>query len=237
MSLYQQATLETRDAKAPGIPLAGRVTQWQATADRVLGDTGRQRMIRTVRGPDTTQEWDTRSHPEIAEKVLELVSADRSTWNPCTSAPKQNGNSAPTPSLSPSTATLRSTKSNAWCSGPAACRCDSPWTPWNPGRPGWSDPTVNQCSASTARSSTRPRRCWRRKPDSSRPGRPAQRIGRTRFRPADSINWDCSPGEHTPGHDELLDLGRALFEPETTCVPVDPLDRCLHGVAVPAVHP
>ncbi len=82
MSLYQQATLETRDAKAPGIPLAQRVTQWRATADRVLGDTGRDRMLRTVLGPDTTQEWDTRTLPEVAERVLELVSAERSTWKP-----------------------------------------------------------------------------------------------------------------------------------------------------------
>jgi conjugative relaxase-like TrwC/TraI family protein len=80
MSLYQQATLETRDAKAPGIPLAQRVTQWQATADAVLGDKGRERMLRTVLG--ATHEWDTRTLPEIAERVLELVSADRSTWKP-----------------------------------------------------------------------------------------------------------------------------------------------------------
>ena len=80
MSLYQQATLETRDAKAPGIPLAQRVTEWRATADAVLGDTGRERMLRTVFG--ATHEWDTRSLPEVAERVLELVSADRSTWKP-----------------------------------------------------------------------------------------------------------------------------------------------------------
>ena len=80
MSLYQQATLETREAKAPGIPLAGRVAQWQATADRVLGDTGRERMLRTVFG--SLHEWDTRSLPEVAERVLGLVSEERSTWKP-----------------------------------------------------------------------------------------------------------------------------------------------------------
>lgn len=80
MSLYQQATLETREAKAPGIPLAQRVTEWQATADAVLGDKGRERMLRTVLG--ATHEWDTRTLPQVAERVLELVSADRSTWKP-----------------------------------------------------------------------------------------------------------------------------------------------------------
>src|SRR6478752_6573463 len=80
MSLYQQATLETRDAKAPGIPLAQRVNEWMATADRVLGDTGRERMLRTVFG--SLHEWDTRPLPEVAERVLELVSEERSTWKP-----------------------------------------------------------------------------------------------------------------------------------------------------------
>ncbi|HEY5115627.1 MAG TPA: MobF family relaxase, partial [Nakamurella sp.] len=80
MSLYQQATLETREAKAPGIPLAQRVSEWQATADRVLGDTGRDRMLRTVFG--SLHEWDTRSLPEVAERVLGLVSEERSTWKP-----------------------------------------------------------------------------------------------------------------------------------------------------------
>jgi conjugative relaxase-like TrwC/TraI family protein len=80
MSLYQQATLETREAKAPGIPLAQRVAEWQVTADRVLGETGRDRMLRTVFG--SLHEWDTRSLPEIAERVLGLVSEERSTWKP-----------------------------------------------------------------------------------------------------------------------------------------------------------
>src|SRR6195952_1391326 len=65
MSLYQQATLETRDAKAPGIPLAQRVTEWRATADRVLGNDGRERMLRTVLGPGAAHEWDTRTLPEV----------------------------------------------------------------------------------------------------------------------------------------------------------------------------
>ena len=80
MSLYQQATLETREAKAPGIPLAQRVTQWQATADRVLGDTGRERMLRTVLGATARV-----GHPVAAGgrgRVLEVVSAERSTWKP-----------------------------------------------------------------------------------------------------------------------------------------------------------
>ena len=80
MSLYQQATLETREAKAPGIPLAQRVIEWRATADRVLGDTGLDRIIRTVFG--SLHQWDTRSLPEIAERVLGLVSEERSTWKP-----------------------------------------------------------------------------------------------------------------------------------------------------------
>lgn len=80
MALYQQATLETREAKAPGIPLAERVTQWEATADRVLGEAGRERMLRTVLG--ATHEWDTRSLPEVAQRVLDLVSEERSTWKP-----------------------------------------------------------------------------------------------------------------------------------------------------------
>src|SRR6476469_4006847 len=77
MSLYQQATLETREAKAPGIPLAERVTQWRATADRVLGEGGLERMLRTVLGADVdgtartvvnaVQERDTRTLAEVAD--------------------------------------------------------------------------------------------------------------------------------------------------------------------------
>ncbi len=80
MSLYQQATLETRDAKAPGIPLAQRVSEWQGTADRVLGDSGRERMLRDVLG--ATHHWDTRSLTGVAQRVMELVSEHRSTWKP-----------------------------------------------------------------------------------------------------------------------------------------------------------
>ena len=80
MSLYQQATLETREAKAPGVPLAQRVAQWTATADRLLGETGRERMLATVLGG--TPRWDTRSLAEVSATVLQRVSEQRSTWKP-----------------------------------------------------------------------------------------------------------------------------------------------------------
>jgi conjugative relaxase-like TrwC/TraI family protein len=81
LQLAQQATLETREGKAPGRTLAEQVADWTAQARAVLGDRGLARLVPDCVGraqrlcdPDESQVR------ELAARVVRQVAEQRSTW-------------------------------------------------------------------------------------------------------------------------------------------------------------
>ena len=81
LRLAQQATLETREAKAPGASLADKITGWRAEAEKVLGGKRLETLEEQClhRG---TQSIGSAHLPvdEIAADVIAVVSEEKATW-------------------------------------------------------------------------------------------------------------------------------------------------------------
>ena len=79
--LAQQATLETREAKAPGTSLADKITGWRAEAKKVLGNRSLENLEQQClqRGPQITRPADV-PIDEIAASVIAVVSEEKATW-------------------------------------------------------------------------------------------------------------------------------------------------------------
>jgi len=86
LQLAQQATLETREGKAPGRRLADQVSDWTAQAVSVVGTSGLTRLVeqtvgrgvRTVALDDAG--LDDAGLEELAGQVVRTVAENRSTW-------------------------------------------------------------------------------------------------------------------------------------------------------------
>jgi conjugative relaxase-like TrwC/TraI family protein len=81
LQLAQQATLETREGKAPGRTLAEQVTDWMSQARTVIGERRLSRLADTCCGrADTACEPDPDQLREHAAQVVRQVAEQRSTW-------------------------------------------------------------------------------------------------------------------------------------------------------------
>jgi hypothetical protein len=106
LQLAQQATLETREAKAPSRTLADQVSDWTAQATSVVGTRAIARMVQDVlgRGADTIAPLDETSLDELSRQVVSTVAEKRSTWtrwNAYAEAERVlRGHRAPTPQCS-----------------------------------------------------------------------------------------------------------------------------------------
>jgi conjugative relaxase-like TrwC/TraI family protein len=81
LKLAQQATLETREGKAPGRALADQVADWSAQARTVLGERRLERLAQDCTGrgePTCSPEED--QLQELARQVVRQVAEQRSTW-------------------------------------------------------------------------------------------------------------------------------------------------------------
>jgi ATP-dependent exoDNAse (exonuclease V) alpha subunit len=81
LQLAQQATLETREGKAPGRTLAEQVADWTAQAREVIGERGLDRLVADCTG--NTRSADLPSDQEVhelARRVVRRVAEERSTW-------------------------------------------------------------------------------------------------------------------------------------------------------------
>lgn len=80
VDLAQQANLETREAKGAHHSLAELRGQWRDTAREVLG--GKHNVEQMVAGlPVIESLLDDRTPEQVARRVVDVVSRDRSTWN------------------------------------------------------------------------------------------------------------------------------------------------------------
>jgi conjugative relaxase-like TrwC/TraI family protein len=81
LRLAQQATLETREGKAPGRTLAEQVAAWTDEATAVLGRGGVTRLLNNVLGRGSRlRELDDEQTLAVARQVVLTVSSERSTW-------------------------------------------------------------------------------------------------------------------------------------------------------------
>ena len=81
LRLAQQATLETREGKAPGRTLAEQVSDWTEQALDVVGPHGLTQMVRGSVGRNIpTAELDDAQIDVLARQVVLTVSEQRSTW-------------------------------------------------------------------------------------------------------------------------------------------------------------
>ncbi|NKR30188.1 relaxase domain-containing protein [Rhodococcus hoagii] len=82
LRLADQATLDTREGKAPPRSLADQVAEWERRASNRVGQSTVKKMLRDVVGHKsramTASEIDTRI---LAAKVIETVSLERTSWN------------------------------------------------------------------------------------------------------------------------------------------------------------
>ncbi|HET6563164.1 MAG TPA: MobF family relaxase, partial [Marmoricola sp.] len=81
LRLAQQATLETREGKAPGRTLAEQIGAWTDEATAVLGHDGLTRMLHATLGRRArVGELNEERATELARQVVLTVSGERSTW-------------------------------------------------------------------------------------------------------------------------------------------------------------
>ncbi len=82
LRLAQQATLETREGKAPGRTLAEQVADWTAQAERVIGRGGLARLRHETLGRSRRVTMlDDAQVEALARQVVLTVSQQRSTWS------------------------------------------------------------------------------------------------------------------------------------------------------------
>jgi conjugative relaxase-like TrwC/TraI family protein len=81
LRLAQQATLQTREAKAHGTSLADKISGWRAEAATIIGAISLKRLEGTCRNrcPQITAPGDV-PVGEIAARVLAVVSEEKATW-------------------------------------------------------------------------------------------------------------------------------------------------------------
>ena len=81
LQLAQQATLETREGKAPGRTLAEQVADWTAQARGVIGQRGLDRLVSDCTGRGTSPDvLDEQAVHDLAKQVVRRVAEERSTW-------------------------------------------------------------------------------------------------------------------------------------------------------------
>lgn len=81
LQLAQQATLETREGKAPGRTLAEQVTDWTAQAKDVIGKRDLEQLVADCTGRTVSaDEPDDQEVHELAGRVVRRVAEERSTW-------------------------------------------------------------------------------------------------------------------------------------------------------------
>lgn len=79
--LAQQATLETREGKAPGRTLAEQIADWTTQAETVIGTAGIEKMhTAALNHPTDKVTLDDPQRDDIARHVVFVVSEGRSTW-------------------------------------------------------------------------------------------------------------------------------------------------------------
>ena len=81
LKLAQQATLETRDAKAAQASLADKLTAWREEARAVIGASALARLGSEALGqPRTVSSLDDLPVEALARSVVEVVAAEKATW-------------------------------------------------------------------------------------------------------------------------------------------------------------